>query len=142
VSSTRSTAQQLRAALHPLWRRLTADRTISVGKLGILGYLAKHGPATASTLSAAEKVTPQAITTAVREMEALGLVARTPDERDRRRIWIELTDTGRARLAKERAIGADWLQEAITARLTSEEEKTLEALIPILHKLVADERVD
>jgi DNA-binding MarR family transcriptional regulator len=128
--------------LHPIWRRLTADRTISVGKLGILGYLTKNGPATASTLASSEKVSPQAITTAVREMENLGLLVRTPDEHDRRRIWIEVTEAGRLRLAEERAVGADWLQEAISARLRPDEETILEQVIPILHKLVSDDNLD
>ncbi|ROZ48990.1 MarR family transcriptional regulator [Rhodococcus sp. WS3] len=134
--------QELREALHPIWRRLTADRTISIGKVGILGYLAKHGATTASTLAAAEKISPQAITAAVQEMENLGLLVRTIDENDRRRIWIELTDAGRDRLAAERSSGADWLTSAISRRLTSDEKKTLESVIPILQKLVDDAHVD
>lgn len=87
-----ATAQVLREALRPIWRQLTAGRSISVGKIGVLAYLSKHGQTSASTLAAAERISPQAIATAVRELESLGLVARTPDEQDRRRIWIELTD--------------------------------------------------
>ncbi|CAJ1510670.1 MarR family winged helix-turn-helix transcriptional regulator [[Mycobacterium] burgundiense] len=132
-------AHQLREALRPLWRRFAADRTISVGKVGVLAYLEKHGPTVASRLAAAEKISPQAITTTVRELESLGLIARTPDKCDRRRIWIELTATGRDRLEAERCTGARWLQEAIAERLTVDEQRALAAVIPLLHKLVADD---
>ena len=137
-----ATAQVLREALRPIWRQLTAGRTISVGKIGVLAYLSKHGRTSASTLSSAEKITPQAIATAVRELEGLGLVARTPDERDRRRIWIELTEAGRERLTQERSKGLEWLEHAIAERLTAEEKATLDSLVPILRKLVDDAPTD
>ena len=137
-----ATAQVLREALRPIWRQLTAGRSISVGKIGVLAYLSKHGQTSASTLAAAEKISPQAIANAVRELESLGLVVRTPDEQDRRRIWIELTDAGRERLAQERSQGLDWLEQAIAERLTDEEKKTLDSVVPILRKLVDDAPVD
>ncbi|MDV7085521.1 MarR family transcriptional regulator [Rhodococcus sp. IEGM 248] len=137
-----ATAQVLREALRPIWRQLTAGRTISVGKIGVLAYLSKHGRTSASTLATAEKISPQAIANAVRELETIGLVVRTPDEQDRRRIWIELTDAGRERLAQERSQGLDWLEQAIAERLTDEEKKTLDSVVPILRKLVDDAPVD
>ncbi|MFC9551516.1 MarR family winged helix-turn-helix transcriptional regulator [Rhodococcus sp. NPDC056960] len=133
-----ATAQVLREALRPIWRQLTTGRTISVGKIGVLAYLSKHGQTSASTLATAERISPQAIATAVRELEGLGLVVRTPDEQDRRRIWIELTDAGWERLAQERSKGLDWLEQAIAERLTAEEKKTLDSVVPILRKLVDD----
>jgi len=42
------------------------------------------------------------ITTSLRwlnHMERLGLVRRVPDTQDRRRVWVELTDQGRAAMA-------------------------------------------
>lgn len=137
-----ATAQVLREALRPIWRQLTAGRSISVGKIGVLAYLSKHGQTSASTLATAEKISPQAIANAVRELKSLGLVVRTPDEQDRRRIWIELTDAGRERLAQERSNGLDWLEHAIAERLTDEEKKTLDSVVPILRKLVDDAPVD
>lgn len=138
VPSDQSTAQNLREALRPLWRRLAAGRTISVGKVGVLVYLAKHGPTAASQLAAAEKISPQAMTTTVRELEGLGLIVRTPDENDRRRISIELTAAGSDRLEQERSTGADWLQQAIGQRLTADEKQALDAVIPVLQKLATD----
>ena len=132
----RSIAQQLRETLRPFWRRFSAHQSISVGKMGVLGYLADHGATTSSTLAAAERVSPQAIATAVRELESLGLVARTPDDEDRRRVWVELTDMGRDRLAQERATSNLWLERAIADRLTADEVEMLESVLPVLRKLV------
>jgi DNA-binding MarR family transcriptional regulator len=75
-------------------------------------------------------------------MEELGLIARTPDSADRRRIWIELTDAGRQRLARERAMGTDWLERAIADRLSADEKAVLDSSISILRKLVDDAAVD
>ncbi|MET9216172.1 MULTISPECIES: MarR family winged helix-turn-helix transcriptional regulator [unclassified Nocardia] len=136
MANDRSTARELGEVLQPIARRLLAGRSISVGKLGVMSYLAKHGRATATTLAAEQTVSPQAIATAVRELEALGLVVRTPDGEDRRKIWIALTDGGRERLADERAAGLDWLDRALADRLTADERARLEAALPALRKLV------
>jgi DNA-binding MarR family transcriptional regulator len=127
--------------LHPLLRRLNAERTLSPGKLGVLRHLSEHGRATTSELASAGRVSPQGISLAVRELERLQFVVRVPDEKDRRRIWIELTDAGRQKLAQEFSAGHGWLEQAIAERLTQDERKTLEAVIPILRKLGAETSV-
>lgn len=128
--------------LHPLLRRLNAERTLSPGKLGALRYLSEHGRATTSELAAAVRVSPQGLSLAARELERLQLVVRVPDAEDRRRVWIELTDAGRQKLAQELSAGYGWLDRAITERLTDEERKTLEAVIPIFRKLGEEAPVD
>ncbi|WP_280502956.1 MarR family winged helix-turn-helix transcriptional regulator [Nocardia farcinica] len=135
VAAESPLALALRDALRPLWRQLTAHRTISTGKLGVLAYLAEHGPATSATLAAAEKISPQAIANAVRELEALGLIARAQDEHDRRKVWVSLTETGRQRLVAERSYGNEWLEQAIAERLTPDEVAILAAAVPVLGKL-------
>jgi DNA-binding MarR family transcriptional regulator len=128
--------------LRPLLRRLNAERTLSPGKLGVLSYLAEHGRANTSELAAVVQVSPQAISLAARELERLQFVVRVPDAEDRRRAWIELTDAGRQKLARELAAGHAWLDRAIRERLTPEERKTLEAAIPVLRKLGSEASVD
>ena len=77
------------------------------------------------------------LTLVVRELESLGLVIRTPDTADRRRLWLEITDEGRARLAFERGAGSGWLDEAVSENLSAEEQATLAAALPVLWKLGA-----
>lgn len=115
--------------------RLDRDRTLSVGKLGLLARLDRGGAATASALALALRISPQAITIAVRELEEGGLVVRTPDPEDRRRSWIHLTEAGRARYEVERRAGAPWLAEAIAERLDDAGRDALTAAIPVLAAL-------
>lgn len=130
-----SVSLSLVEAIRPISRRLNSASTFSPGKLGILGHLARHGRATTTELAAIIRVTPQAVSLAARELEDLGLLGRVPDAEDRRRIWIELTDAGRRRLVQERAAGLEWLESAISTRLTPQEQYSLETLIPLLRKL-------
>jgi len=92
-------------ALHPLLRQFNAERTISPGKIGVLRHLAEHGKSTTTELAVVVKVSPQAISLSVRELEGLGFVERAPDAQDRRRAWIEITRAGREKLARESSAG-------------------------------------
>ena len=81
-------AADLREALRPLWRHLNAHRTLSMGKVGILSRLDRRGAMAATDLAALERISHQAVANAVRELEEMGLVSRSPDPDDRRRAGI------------------------------------------------------
>jgi DNA-binding MarR family transcriptional regulator len=132
-----TTAHDLREAMRPMIRRFNVERTISLGEVGVLSQLFESGRNTASTLAAAEHISRQAVTMIVRELEKLGLIKRTPDDEDRRRVWIEITPAGEERLAEERSSGQGWLALAIEGALTPKERETLKTAIPILRKLTA-----
>lgn len=90
-------------------RRLVSRRAerISPGMLPgaykIFTAIADSGPVTASTLAERLMVDKGHLSRTVRELETLGLVARTPDPADRRAHLLEATDLGRSRLAEVRA---------------------------------------
>ena len=69
------------------------------------------------------------------ELEAAGLIDRTPDPRDRRQVHIALTDRGYARLGEERALREGWLANAIETELTPEEQKVLIRAVELLRRL-------
>jgi DNA-binding MarR family transcriptional regulator len=71
----------------------------------------------------------------VAELGAAGLVERTPDPTDGRRILIEITEQGRATLAEDRARREGWLASAIEADLTPEEQQILLEAVAILRRL-------
>lgn len=121
--------------LYPLSVRLSAKRTLSPGKLGVLRHISEHGRSTTTELAAILHVSTQGISLAARELERMGFVVRVQDAKDRRRIWIELTDAGRRGLAQELTAGHIWLERAIEQQLTQEERDLLEAVTPILRKL-------
>lgn len=128
-------AADLREALRPLWRSLKAHRTLSMGKIGIMARLEQGGQLAATDLAGLERVSHQAVATAVRELEETGLVSRAPDPADRRRTLIALTPAGRDRLATERCAGQDRLTHAVATHLDAAERATLAAAIPLLHRL-------
>ncbi|EYT62697.1 MarR family transcriptional regulator [Dietzia sp. UCD-THP] len=131
-------AADLREALRPLWRRLGEHRTLSMGKVGILARLDRHGALTATDLAAHERISHQAVAGAVRELEEMGLVSRRPDPADGRRVLISLTGTGRTRLDGERSAGQEWLIHAVTDELSETERATLAAAVPLLGRLDAE----
>lgn len=135
-------AADLREALRPLWRRFHEHRTLSLGKVGILAHLARDGALAATDLAGLERISHQAVANAVRELEELGLVSRSPDPADRRRTLVTITNPGRTRLHTERAAGQDWLVHAVTDHLDADERAALAATIPLLRRLHATAHTD
>ncbi|MFC5319261.1 MarR family winged helix-turn-helix transcriptional regulator [Brachybacterium alimentarium] len=131
-------AHELREALRPLYRRLNNARTMSLGKAGILTLLAERGRATAAQLATAQQITPQGVTSALNELESQQLIERVPDDVDRRRIWVHVTEEGRRRLEDDRAAGQSWLVDALTERLDDEERRIVRAALPVLRKITED----
>lgn len=131
--------EALLEALRPLQHRLNAQRTLSVGKLGILRHLTRTGRATAGELATRIRVSPQAISLSTRELEGLGLIVRTRDEDDRRRSWFALTDVGRERYEQEHLAGRMWLEKAIDERLGETERRALAAAVPAFRRLAEED---
>lgn len=121
--------------LGQLTRRLRAENTIPLSQGIVLARLEQEGPRTTSSLAAAERVRPQSMSQTVAELGAAGLVERTPDPTDGRRILIEITEQGRATLAEDRARREGWLASAIEADLTPEEQQILLEAVAILRRL-------
>ncbi|GAA1290813.1 hypothetical protein GCM10009590_18780 [Brachybacterium alimentarium] len=138
VPDDQNVAHELREALRPLYRRLNNARTMSLGKAGILTLLAERGRATAAQLATAQQITPQGVTSALNELESQQLIERVPDDVDRRRIWVHVTEEGRRRLEDDRAAGQSWLVDALTERLDDEERRIVRAALPVLRKITED----
>jgi DNA-binding MarR family transcriptional regulator len=71
---------------------------------------------------------PPLMVAAVDALEAKGLVARRRSDRDRRRSVVELTDEGRAVLAKADAV-AQGVVDELFAGLAADERETLHATL-------------
>ena len=128
-------AAELRNVLGRLVRRLRAENTFPLSHGTVLARLESEGPQTTSALAAAERVRPQSMAQTLAELEAAGLIARRPDPADRRRVHIELTERGRERVLEERGRREDWLADAIATELTTDEQRTLLAAVPLLRRL-------
>jgi DNA-binding MarR family transcriptional regulator len=119
-------------------RRLRSEHRLPLSHGSVLARLEREGSATTSGLAAAERVRPQSMAHTVAELEADGLVARTPDVTDRRRVLIGITPAGQAALAEDRVRREGWLEQAITSELTPDEQDLLLRAVPLLRRLARD----
>lgn len=91
-------------------------------------------------LAARERVSPPAMSNHVDRLERDGLVSRTPNASDRRRVGLALTDEGQRVLRRVRSRRTAWLATRLGG-LSPEELDAVEAAVePLWHLLREDER--
>lgn len=91
------TSVELRFATFRLARRLRMARAIdamSDAQLAVLARLRMHGRHTLSALAEGERVASPTMTSMINGLEEQGHVVRIPDAEDRRRVQVEITDSG------------------------------------------------
>jgi DNA-binding MarR family transcriptional regulator len=86
-------------------------------------------------LAAREKVSAPAMSNHVDRLERDGLVARTPDEHDKRRVGLTLTDEGQRLLRRVRSRRTAWLATRLRG-LTPEQLAAVDAAIEPLRELL------
>jgi DNA-binding MarR family transcriptional regulator len=128
-------AGDLRTVIGRLIRRLRAEHGFPLMHGAVLGRLHREGRLSTADLAAAERVRPQSMGQTLSELEAQGLISRSPDPADGRRILIALTATGRDALTEDRARRTGWLSGVISANFTPEEQRLLESALPLLERL-------
>lgn len=134
-------AHDLRLAVGRLARRmrqlyvLRQGDQLSFTELAVLSRLRRDGPASASELANGERVTAQAVGAAVAALDRRGLVERTPDAGDRRRLVVSLTDPGRSALTMRDQTVIDRMVAAVESGCTPAERRRLAAAAPLLERL-------
>ncbi len=128
-------ASELRVVLGQLMRRLRAEHRFPLTHGAVLGRLDRDGPQSTVDLAGAERVRPQSMGQTLAELESQGLVSRRPDESDKRRTLLELTDAGRRALADDRRRREGWLANAIEEDFSAEERETLDRAVALLARL-------
>lgn len=132
------TANHLRITLGRIVRRLRqahAAGEVTLSELSVLGRLDRHGTQTARQLAEQERVTPQAMSTILGELEERNLIARTADSEDGRRLRLTATAAGRQLLAGRRSETASRVAEALDSALTPAEQQQLIEALPLLDRL-------
>jgi DNA-binding MarR family transcriptional regulator len=95
----------------------------------------RDGPASASQLANGERVTAQAIGTAIGALHQRGLVERTPDPGDGRKTIVSLTDPGRSAFTVREQTVIDRMVQAVESGYTPAERRQLAAAAPLLERL-------
>lgn len=91
-----ATATDLRLATFRLARRLRRERAdgLSDAHFAVLANLRMHGRLSIGELAQRERVSAPTMSNSVDVLAEAGLVVRVPDEDDRRRVNIDITDPG------------------------------------------------
>lgn len=127
-------AADLRIAVGELIRRLRSENLFPLTQTWVLGRLDREGSASVSELAQVMRVRPQSMAQTIGDLEAEGMVQRSPDPHDRRRALVNLTPAGRARIQEDRAVREGWLVKALQ-ELPDSDRETIGRAVGILSRL-------
>jgi DNA-binding MarR family transcriptional regulator len=133
-----ATATELRESMMALTRQMRRhrpDHGLTLSQLEVLGEVSRTGVITPAELAARMHVRVQSLTDSLNELATRGLVSRRPDQADRRRQLVEVTDAGVELLDRDRAERDAWLHATMRDNLSELEFNLLMLVAPVLRKL-------
>lgn len=132
-------AADFRMATFRLARRLRSERAIdrmSDGQFAVLAALSLHGSHTLGELADRERVSAPSMNRTVNCLEESGYATRTPDADDRRKVNIDITDTGREVVDETVRRRDSWLEKALVS-LPPEQRDVLVRAAAIMREVAA-----
>ncbi|MDP4291468.1 MAG: MarR family transcriptional regulator [Bacteroidota bacterium] len=118
-----------------LRKQLYSVSRFSLTELDTIRYLIRKGSLLPSELAGLTRIKTQSMSQILNKMEEQGVVARTPSEADKRKVYISLTPYGREMVEKNRYERDEWLKGVIEKTLTGDEIALLTRALPVLQKL-------
>ena len=137
VDQPEDLAPALRMAVMRLARRLRLEDTAAgatISQLSALAVIEKFGPIGIGDLATRERVQPPTMTRMATNLEALGLIERTGDAKDRRVVRVAITAVGARALADSRRRRTAFLAANVRTLPDADRRALLRAL-PILERL-------
>ena len=131
-------AGALRVVIGQLVRRLRqvqVEGELTLSESSALSRLDRGGPTTSSALAKLEQISPQSMGATLASLEAQGLVARSPDPEDGRRIQLSVTGTGQQALWSRRTARTERLAQALATGFTPAEVARLADAVPLLERV-------
>lgn len=131
-------AASLRTAVSLLMRGLRqgqAKGELTLPETSALVRLDRDGPNTTAALARMEQISPQSMGATLAALEARGLIGRSPDPGDGRRIVMTLTEAGLAVLRDRRTERVRRLAQALAETFTPEELRRLRDAAPLIERL-------
>jgi DNA-binding MarR family transcriptional regulator len=116
-------------------RQLKAEGELTLPESAALARLDRGGPTTAGALARLEQISPQSMGATLAGLEARGLVERSPDPLDGRRILLSVTGAGQRTLRDRRNVRAQQLAAALAGGFSGAELDQLMAAAPLLERL-------
>lgn len=116
--------------------RVPTHGGLSLAERSALARLERCGPSAPGALARLEHITPQGMGVIVASLEDRGMVTRSPDPDDGRRVVVAITGDGVRALADRRNAQVTCLTDAISAEFTAHELRQLQDAAPLLERLV------
>ena len=141
-ATTAALVEELADLFGKLKRKLRAQASagdLTPSQISVLVHLDRAGPTTVSALARLEGVRPQSMGATVASLEGLGLVRGLPDPSDGRQTILSLTPKCESMIRSGRAARHEWLQRAISSKLTPQEQVQLRAALGLLNRIVDTE---
>ena len=113
-------------------RQMLADVGVTEQQWRVLRVLDEHGATDATDIAKSACLLMPSLTRILNVLEAKGFCTRAPRPTDRRRMLIEITETGRA-LIRENAPKSNEIFERMEAEFS---HKKMEELLDLLNELV------
>jgi DNA-binding MarR family transcriptional regulator len=131
-------AAGLRVSVGMLVRRLKQAEPaddLTMPETSALSRLDRGGPMTSSELARQDWVSPQSMGVTVAALEQRGLITRSRDPEDGRRIMLSLTEAGRQVVHSRRDVRTERIARALRDGFTPDERAQLLAVVPLVERL-------
>jgi DNA-binding MarR family transcriptional regulator len=130
-------ARALFVSMGLLRRRLRASGSpgeLTFPEVAALARLERCGPSTSAELARIEQISPQSMGATLAGLEERGLVARSADPADGRRVVMSVTESGRQVVGKRRDARVEQIATALDGFTKSELQRILSAA-PLIQRL-------
>jgi DNA-binding MarR family transcriptional regulator len=111
------------------------DGDLTMAESSTLSRLERAGPATSSDLARVDRISPQSMGVTVAALEERGLVQRSRDPGDGRRIVLSITERGRQRVHDKRGARTEQLAAALRDGFSNAELGQLMAAASLIERL-------
>ena len=108
---------------------------LTTAESSALGRLERSGPATSSDLARLDRISPQSMGVTVASLLERGLIERSRDPEDGRRIVLSITEAGRRTLGDKRGARTEHIAAALRDGFSEDELRQLEGATALLERL-------
>ena len=138
VADVSEVAGALRVAVGLVVRKLRQapfEGELTLAESSALSRLERGGPATSSDLARVDRISPQSMGVTVATLLDRGLIERSRDPEDGRRIVLSITATGRRTVHDKRGARTEQIAAALRDGFSDDELAQLQAAAALLERL-------
>jgi DNA-binding MarR family transcriptional regulator len=138
VPDASEVAGALRVAVGLLVRKMRQplnEGELTIAESAALGRLERGGPATSSDLARLDRISPQSMGVTVAALLDRGLIQRSRDPEDGRRIVLSITEAGRRTVHDKRGARTEQIAAALRKGFGGDELAQLKAAAALIERL-------